>query len=87
MTNAFVLRDEACDGSYFSYNFDYIPLDSAMTDKRGVKVKKAVMSYSSMNEPSRERFDSQEIVIIGKIKMSHMPEKTKVFEREGWKIA
>lgn len=86
MTNAFILRDVAYDGPYFSYNFDYISLDSAVSGKRGVKVKKAVMSYSSMNEPSRERVDSQDIVIIGKIKMSYMPEKTKVIEKEGWKI-
>lgn len=86
MTSFFVLTDDAYDGAYYSYNFDYIPLDSAVSGKRGVKVKKAIMSYSSMNNPEREVIDDNSICIVGKVKLNYLPEKVKIIEKEGWKI-
>lgn len=86
MIDFFTLREDAYDGAYYSYNFNYIPLDSAISGKRGVKIKEAVMSYSSMKDPSRERVESKDIVLIGKIKFNYMPEKIKIIEKEGWKV-
>lgn len=86
ITSFFVITDNAYDGAYYSYNFDYIHLNSAVSGKRGVKVKKAIMSYSSMSNPEREVIDDNNICIVGKVKLNYLPEKVKIIEKEGWKI-